>query len=58
MGRPKKIKETVDEVAIIGYVPTAFAVTEKKVIHPLIQEFMNGELNTLRDKINEIIKER
>jgi hypothetical protein len=52
MARPKKIEK------LVSYASTALEVSENKIIHPLLQEFGNGDLNILRDKINEIIKER
>ena len=46
---PKKKEE------ITPSAPTAFAGSS---IEPLTQEFGNGDLNVLRDKINEIITNR
>lgn len=37
---------------------SAAIVPERHIIHPLTQEFGNGDLNILRDKINEIIKSK
>jgi predicted membrane protein len=45
---PKEVKEEVMEIHVSsGWVGC---------IEPLTQEFGNGDLNVLRDKINEIIK--
>lgn len=50
MARPKKIIQ--EEILV--------AVGEqrnlKQTIHPLTEHFNIGDLNTLRDKLNEIIK--
>lgn len=40
-----------------GLPPPEIADRVKKLIQPITQEFGNGDLNTLRDKINEIIRQ-
>jgi hypothetical protein len=55
MARPKKIKAQIHDLE-------AFVDAVQGEIHPeialLTQEFGNGDLNVLRDKINEIIAKR
>jgi hypothetical protein len=48
---PKKVTKTIKEVESIVY-PTKLIPR----IEVLSQEFGNGDLNVLRDKINEVIK--
>ena len=50
----KKIEERVDISKTEPQVEVI--ITEAKTVNPLTQEFGNGDLNILRDKINEIIK--
>ncbi len=45
-------KKKVIEEEEVSQCPSAWVMEE---IAPLTQEFGNGDLNTLRDKINEII---
>ena len=50
MAKKKEIIETVVEIAV-----DSVGVQDVVKILPITQEFGNGDLNTLRDKINEII---
>lgn len=60
MARPKKIK-AVDIVSVQAQVnqfdetQTITHLAPKIPIQPLTHEFGNGDMNILRDKINEII---
>lgn len=50
----KKVAEKVVEEAVEEIVNEVN--TDRVEVQPLTQEFGNGDLNTLRDKINELIK--
>ncbi len=51
MARPKK----EIEVEVTPEVIEVLKETEKKIL-PITEQFGNGDLNVLRDKINEIIR--
>lgn len=56
----KKIKKEVKEIEVIKVEETGSPTVVKSIviekILPITQEFGNGDMNALRDKINEIIK--
>lgn len=59
MGRPKKVTSAsvdVSELPVVTVPETL--VTIKQAIGILTHEFGNGDMNILRDKINEIIKSK
>lgn len=59
MARTKKVKEIVEKEMSILQEEVAndhVIIYAKTLITPLTQEFGNGDMNVLRDKINEIIK--
>lgn len=55
---PKKVEKIKPEepniIPVVGVSPSASVVVKNKVA-PLTQEFGNGEINVLRDKLNEVI---
>ncbi len=56
MARIKKVKVAEEVPEEVELVETA-SVPEKKQIAELTQEFTHADLNILRNKINELIKE-
>lgn len=57
MSRPKKVTAASVDISELAIVQGEQEVQAVKVVHPLTQEFGNGDLNILRDKINEIIRQ-
>ncbi len=62
MSRPKGVKNKVFKVklpkdfGLVSNAPIGFIAPEKTKIQPIAENFSNGDLHILRDKINEIIK--
>lgn len=52
---PKKLKIKPEIVPVPEPTNVPMPVNTVKKINPITQEFGNGDLNILRDKINEII---
>lgn len=46
--------ETASEIAVNTFTPTAYEIRPR--VDLITHEFGNGDMNVLRDKINEIIK--
>lgn len=58
MARKKISKEILSQELepIQTIAPSVDFVAPVSTVNPLLQEFGNGDLNILRDKVNEIIK--
>jgi hypothetical protein len=55
----KKVEEKVEEKVVDLKLPDErIPSATPRVINPITQEFGNGEMNILRDKINELITNR
>lgn len=61
----KKVKKSIKVADVVADIPADYSgevsITRSRAtsmynLHPLEHEFGNGDLNMLRDKLNEIIK--